>query len=238
MSFNDNDEILTIENLQIKYGMMSVLNDVSLKLKAGEIIAVMGNSGSGKSTLLKAIMGLLPPKTQISGQIYFQGRQLLNLTKADYRKLRGEKIACIWQNAVNYFCPWRKLGDQFREINTAHANPLQLTPQEFEAYIQKLATDFKLPINISNYYPAELSGGMGARAGCLAAMLLRPLLILADEPTASLDMVNSLQLADNLRQMLKTAGVSVILVTHDKAIAKYTADRLLYLANGKLTTVI
>lgn len=238
MSFNDNDEILTIENLQIKYGAMPVLNDVSLKLKSGEIIAVMGTSGSGKSTLLKAIMGLLPPKTQISGQIYFQGKQLLTLTEADYRKLRGKKIAYLWQNAVNYFCPWRKLGDQFREINEAHANPLKLTAQEFEDYIQKLATDFKLPINIGSYYPTELSGGMGARTGCLAAMLLRPSLILADEPTAALDMVNSLQLADNLRQMLNKAGVSVILVTHDEAIAQYTADRLLYLASGRLTTVI
>lgn len=231
---NFNDEILTIEQLQIKYGTRSILKDISLSIHAGEIVAVMGKSGSGKSTLLRAIMGLLPLNMSIAGTINFQGESLLTLSKAKYRKLRGEKIACLWQNAIDTFCPWRTLGEQFSEILKAHANPLKLTAEEFDNYIAELAASFKLPANISSYYPTALSGGMGARAGFLAAMLLKPSLILADEPTAALDTVSSLQLANNLRTMSKENNVSVILVTHDKALASYTGARLLTLVDGRL----
>ena len=92
---NFNDEILTIEQLQIKYGTRSILKDISLSIHAGEIVAVMGKSGSGKSTLLRAIMGLLPLNMSIAGTINFQGESLLTLSKAKYRKLRGEEIACL-----------------------------------------------------------------------------------------------------------------------------------------------
>lgn len=222
--------ILRVEDLVVAYGKKRIVHDVSFTLERGEILVIAGESGSGKSTILKAIGGLLGKGGAIiDGQIFFGEREITVLSAGERRRLSGDAIGFIFQNAGASFCPIRTIGEQVFESVQAHRD---WTRQEFRERASELMQKINLPPSTLNEYPFRLSGGMAQRAGILAATILEPKLLLADEPTSALDVVTQVGVVKELLNLRGRLGVSIVLVTHDLRIARRMADKVLIMRHG------
>ena len=223
-------EILTVEDLVVAYGKKRIVHDVNFSVKRGEILIIAGESGSGKSTILKAIGGLLGKGGAIiDGQIFFDGKEITVLSDGQRRKLSGDAIGFIFQNAGASFCPIRTIGEQIFESVKAHRD---WTAEEFRVRAIELMTKINLAPEALDEYPFRLSGGMAQRAGILAATILEPKLLLADEPTSALDVVTQVGVVKELLNLRERLGISIILVTHDLRIARRMADKILIMRQG------
>lgn len=222
--------ILTVEDLVVAYGKKRIVHDINFSVKHGEILIIAGESGSGKSTILKAIGGLLGKGgSVIDGQIFFDGKEITNLPNSERRKISGDSIGVIFQNAGASFCPIRTIGEQIFESVRAHRD---WSKKEFIARAEDIMQKINLAPEILDEYPFRLSGGMAQRAGILAATILEPKLLLADEPTSALDIVTQagvVKVLLNLRERLK---ISIVLVTHDLRVARRMADKILIMKRG------
>lgn len=222
--------ILRVEDLVVAYGKKRIVHDVNFSVKRGEILIIAGESGSGKSTILKAIGGLLGKGGAIiDGQIFFDGREITILSDGERRRLAGDSIGFIFQNAGSSFCPIRTIGDQIFESVKAHRD---WTVEEFRERAIELMTKINLAPEALDEYPFRLSGGMAQRAGILAATILEPKLLLADEPTSALDVVTQVGVVKELLNLRGRLGISIILVTHDLRIARRMADKILIMRQG------
>lgn len=226
------EELLRYDHVDISYNGIPAVQDVSFTLRPGEILGIVGESGCGKSTLLKAAMGLLGSSGMVTrGDIWYKGWNLPDLPARELRKLNGPELGMIFQSAGSSFCPIRTVGAQLYEIMTQHGSA---TKKEFEncalELLEKLG--FEDGRRILRSYPFELSGGMQQRVGIAAAMLLRPSVLLADEPTAALDVSVQKQVLEELRFVRDTFGTAILLVTHNIGIIRMMADRVLILQNG------
>lgn len=222
--------ILSVEDLVVAYGKKRIVHDVSFTLERGEILVIAGESGSGKSTILKAIGGLLGKGGAIiDGQIFFGEREITVLSAGERRRLSGDAIGFIFQNAGASFCPIRTIGEQIFESVRAHRD---WTREEFRKRAIALMEKINLPPSTLDEYPFRLSGGMAQRAGILAATILEPQLLLADEPTSALDVVTQVGVVKELLNLRGRLGVSIIMVTHDLRIARRMADKVLVMKNG------
>ena len=227
------EELLRYDHVDISYNGIPAVQDVSFTLRPGEILGIVGESGCGKSTLLKAAMGLLGSSGIVTrGDIWYKGRNLPDLPARALRKLNGPELGMIFQSAGSSFCPIRTVGAQLYEIMTQHGSA---TKKEFENCALELLgkLGFEDGMRILKSYPFELSGGMQQRVGIAAAMLLRPSVLLADEPTAALDVSVQKQVLEELRFVRDTFGTAILLVTHNIGIIRMRADRVLILQNGK-----
>ncbi|MBR2774724.1 MAG: ABC transporter ATP-binding protein [Selenomonadaceae bacterium] len=223
--------ILTVEELVVVYGKKRVVHDVSFSVKRGEILVIAGESGSGKSTILKAIGGLLGKGGAIvGGQIIFDGKEITNLPDGQRRRLSGEAIGFIFQNAGASFCPIRTIGDQIFEAVKAHRD---WSKEDFRARAVDLMQKINLAPEVLDEYPFRLSGGMAQRAGILAATILEPKLLLADEPTSALDVVTQVNVVKELLKLRERLGVSIVMVTHNIGVAWRMADRILIMRQGQ-----
>lgn len=222
------DELLRVENLVVTCGEQKILRDVNFSVGRGEIFVIVGQSGSGKSTILKAIDGLLDKKFSVDGKIFFDGRDITHLPDGERRKISGDAIGMIFQNAGASFCPIRTIGDQIFESVRAHRD-------WDRKFFRERATDLMQKINLDpatlDEYPFKLSGGMAQRAGILAATILEPKLLLADEPTSALDIVTQIGVVRELMKLRERQKISIVLVTHDLKIARHMADNILTLRN-------
>ncbi|MBR6012351.1 MAG: ABC transporter ATP-binding protein [Selenomonadaceae bacterium] len=225
------ENILTLEKISVAYGEKKILHDINFSVKCGEILAVVGESGSGKSTILKAVDGLLGKGGKITdGKIFFSGREITNLSDDERRKISSAEIGMIFQNAGASFCPIRTIGEQIFESVVAHKN---WTKKEFLNRAKIIMKNINLDENILNEFPFKLSGGMAQRAGILAAMILEPKILLADEPTSSLDAITQIGVVKELLKLRERHGISIILVTHHMGAAWYMADKILIMKNGR-----
>lgn len=223
--------ILTIKSLAVAYGKKRIIHDVNFSVKHGEILIIAGESGSGKSTILKAIGGLLGKGGAIiNGQIFFDGKEITDLKDDERRKLSGDAIGFIFQNAGASFCPIRKIGEQIFESVKAHRD---WTKKEFTDRAEDIMQKINLASEVLNEYPFRLSGGMAQRAGILAATILEPKLLLADEPTSALDIVTQVGVVKELLNLRGRQKISIVLVTHDLRIARRMADKILIMKNGR-----
>jgi len=224
-----NNELLLVENLCVEIGGEKILRGVNFTVGRGEILIIAGESGSGKSTILKAIGGLLGKNFSVDGKIFFDGRDITRLSDGERRKISGETIGMIFQNAGASFCPIRTIGDQIFESVRAHRD-------WDENFFRERAADLMRKINLDpatlDEYPFRLSGGMAQRAGILAATILEPTLLLADEPTSALDVVNQVGVVREILNLRGRLKISVVLVTHDLKIARRMADKILILRRG------
>lgn len=223
--------ILHVKKLVISYDDKQIVRDVSFDVKHGEILIIAGESGSGKSTILKAIGGLLDKKFSIGGQIVFDGKDITHIDDSERRKLAGEAIGFIFQNAGASFCPIRTVGEQIFESVRAHCD---WDKKFFRERAIELMRKINLAPEVLEEYPFRLSGGMAQRAGILAAMILEPKLLLADEPTSALDVVTQVSVVEELLNLRGRLGISIVLVTHDLRIARRMADKILILRGGKV----
>ena len=221
--------LLAVRNLTVSYGEKQAVRGVNFCLHRGEILVLAGESGSGKSTILRAVMGILDAGF-CAGEILWEGTDVLQLAKDARRKLAGEEIAMVFQNAGASFCPVRTIGSQLYESVCAHR---AWSYAEFRERAEALMAQMQLPRMVLDEYPFRLSGGMAQRAGIAAAMLLQPKLILADEPTSALDALTQVRVAKELMALRRRTGVAMLLVTHHMGLAYHMADRILVLRRGE-----
>lgn len=228
-----NEEILKLNDVSVSYGDTNILKNINLSVKRGEILGIVGESGSGKSTLIKSIVGLLDDNSFIEGSIDFEGKDLKNLPSNEYRLLKGSKISMIFQNPTEFFNPIRKISKQFIETIRSHKD---ISKEEVK---QKAIETFKfLGLNdaerIWNSYPFELSGGMNQRVAIALSIMLEPKLLLADEPTSSLDVTVQAQVVGELMKLRDELNTSIILVTHNMGVVSYMADNIGVMYGGRI----
>ena len=226
--------LLDYQHVEISFNGNPVVHDVSFQLHPGEILGLVGESGSGKSTIIKAAMGLLGSSGMVTkGDIWFEGKNLPDLSDKEMRKICGEKIGMIFQDCGASLSPIRTIGEQIVESMAAHrkvdvAEAKRTAMELFE----KLR--FKDGERVWNSYPFELSGGMNQRAGIAIAMLMNPSVLMADEPTSALDVAVQRQVVEEMLHVREAFGTAIIIVTHDIGVVSAMADSIIVLQNGNI----
>ncbi len=226
--------LLDYQHVEISFNGNPVVHDVSFQLHPGEILGLVGESGSGKSTIIKAAMGLLGSSGMVTrGDIWFEGKNLPDLSDKEMRLICGEKIGMIFQDCGASLSPIRTIGEQIVESMAAHrrvdvAEAKTATMELFE----KLR--FKDGERVWNSYPFELSGGMNQRAGIAIAMLMNPAVLMADEPTSALDVAVQRQVVEEMLHVRDVFGTAIIIVTHDIGVVSAMADTILVLQDGNV----
>ena len=228
------ETLLRYEHVDIAYLGQPAVEDVSFSLSSGEILGIVGESGSGKSTLIKAAMGLLGSEGRVTGgSIRYKGRDLTALPQKELRKLCGPELGYIFQSAGSAFCPIRTVGAQLYEAMREHGRISKALFEE-RALEMLAKLGFEDGKRILTSYPFELSGGMQQRVGIAAAMLLRPRVLLADEPTAALDVSAQKQVLEELLLVRESFGTAMVLVSHNLGLVAAMADRVLVMRRGEI----
>jgi peptide/nickel transport system ATP-binding protein len=231
--------LLEVDDLTVAFGegpgSVRAVANVSLSVKAGEIYALVGESGCGKSTLAYSLLNIVPPPGEIAGgDVRFRGRSTLNMSKRDLNKLRGAEMAMVFQGAMNAFNPVLTIGTQVEHILQAHPEAFA-DAQEGREYFEHLLELVQLPPKrIWKAYESQLSGGMKQRVAIAVALLLKPAVVVLDEPTTALDVLNQRLVIDILKDLHRTLGVTIIFVTHDLAVVAELATRVAVMYAGRL----
>lgn len=223
--------MLNITNLTIQYGnKVPVVNNFNLSVKKGEIIGIVGESGSGKTTVIKSIIGALNKNSKIlSGSILFENEEILN--NSNLKNKHGKDITMIFQDSRNTLNPIRKIGVQFIEYIQEHSNLSKEEAKE-KAILMLKKMNLPTPENVMNSYPHQLSGGMCQRVGIAIAMTFNPKVLLADEPTSALDVTTQAQIVEELLNLRKNYGTTILIVTHNLGVAAYMSDRIIVMKKG------
>ncbi|MBO1066271.1 MULTISPECIES: ABC transporter ATP-binding protein [Nostocales] len=233
-----NEALFSIENLRVAYPRRGeeveswAVDDVSFILQPGEKMGLVGESGCGKSTIGRAIMRLLPNFSRTEGLVKFQGQSVLDLTPAQMQKFRGEAVALIFQDPMTRLDPLMTIGNHCIETLQAHAPELskQQAKEKALATLEKV----KIPASRWSQYPHEFSGGMRQRVAIALALLLSPKLIVADEPTTSLDVTVSAQILQELTRLCGEENMGLLLISHDLAMVGEYCDRIGVMYQGKM----
>ncbi|WP_428927011.1 ABC transporter ATP-binding protein [Marinibacterium sp. SX1] len=229
--------LLQISDLAIRAGGadgLSLVDGVTLDIAPGEVVALVGESGSGKSLTALSVMGLLAEGLQVTGgQILFDGTDLLSLPPDGLRRLRGQDLAMIFQEPVSSLNPLAPVGDQVAESLIVHgkAGPAEARAQAVEMLRR---VGIPEPERRARQLPAELSGGMCQRVMIAAALISRPRLLIADEPTTALDVTIQAQILSLMSELAAEAGTSVLLITHDMGVVAELADRVCVMYGGRV----
>lgn len=228
--------LLSIEDLSTVYdtqqGDIRAVEDVSFGIEEGLNFGLVGESACGKSTVLKSVIGVLPPNAFVAGgRILFEGRDLMTLDEEERRKLRWKRISMITQSALNSLDPVYKVGDQIIEaLQTHESMDRDAAKQRVEEMFALVGIDKKR----FSEYPHQFSGGMRQRAIIAMSLILRPSLVIADEPTTSLDVIVQDQILKNMRRLQDILGFSMLLVTHDMALVIENCDHVGVMYGGKI----
>ena len=226
--------LIEYRHIDLDYQNQPVLKDICLTIPKNKTIAIVGQSGSGKSTLLKLTMQLLGKEAIIqNGHILFEGQDLLSLNRRSWQSVRGRQIGMIFQNANQYFDPRKKIKDQYIEILYKHFKIDKDQALE-TAHRQLRQVSLNDPESILEKYPFELSGGMAQRVAIAMALSLKPKLLLADEPTSALDAVSQKQIIEELRIIKEKEEMTILIVTHNMAVANYLADYIAVMNHGEI----
>jgi len=215
-------------------GYVHALDDISLDVASGESIGIVGETGSGKSTLGKAVLEILPPRTEVKGSLFFRGEELGQLDKARIRHIRGEEIALIFQDPMTRLNPLMTIEDHFIETIKAHQ---RVSRHEALARAEAALASMRVPESRIGNYPHEFSGGMRQRIMIALALVLNPSLLVADEPTTSLDVIVEAQILEILEDLKRTYKMSLLLITHNLGIVAEVCDRVAVFYAGKIVEV-
>ena len=210
------------------------LEDVSFSLHAGEILCMVGESGSGKSVAASAVMRLLPPGVRLArGRIALAGADLLAMSEPAMRRVRGARIAMIFQDPMTALNPLRRIGDQVGEMFAAHTD---LPRGEVRRRVLALLEEVRLPdpASAARAFPHELSGGQRQRAVIAMALALEPAVLIADEPTTALDVTTQAQILALIRDLQRRRGTAVLFITHDFGVVADIADRVAVMQAGRM----
>jgi oligopeptide/dipeptide ABC transporter ATP-binding protein len=213
-------------------GRMRAVDSVSLELRSGQCLAVVGESGSGKSQTFLACLDLLAANGRATGSARFEGRELIGAAEPELNALRGTRIVTVFQDPMNALTPQLTIGEQLSEVLTAHglASRREAQARALEVLAQVGIPD---PRRRIAQYPHEFSGGMRQRAVIAMALMARPKLLIADEPTTALDVTIQAQVLALLRD-LRDQGLAIVLITHDLGVAAGIADQLAVMYAGRV----
>lgn len=230
--------LLDVRDLSINFTAhgqsVPIVENISFSIDAREIVGLVGESGSGKSVTAMALMGLIDaPGVSITGSVRFKGREVLGLSGRQFRALRGQEIAMIFQDPMTAFTPVYTIGWQIDEQLRVHR---KLSRRQARARTVDLLAEMGVPdpANTANRYPHQLSGGLRQRAMIAMALSCNPSLLIADEPTTALDVTVQAQILDLMRKLRTTHGSSILLITHDMGVVAETCDRTLVLYSGRV----
>jgi oligopeptide/dipeptide ABC transporter ATP-binding protein len=232
------DALLCIEDLHAHYldrdKTVKAVDGVSLSLCRGTTLALMGESGCGKTTVALAVLGLIPfPGRVIGGRVLFDGQDILRLGKEEMRRIRGRQISMIFQDPVSGLNPVLTIGEQVEEIIVSH---LSVSKKEARAMsldaLQRMG--LSEPQKIAGQYPFHLSGGMCQRAMIAIATVLNPSVVIADEPTASLDVTIQAAILNELDVLKRERHVAIMLITHDLGVVAQMADEVAVMYAGRI----
>jgi peptide/nickel transport system ATP-binding protein len=230
--------LLDVRGLTVRFptsdGVVQAVSDVSFHLSRGETLGIVGESGSGKSVSNLAIMGLLNrARTEISGTVEFNGRDLLTLPQSQLRDIRGKDIAMVFQDPFACLHPMYRVGDQIAEAYLAHAD-------DGKAKAQARAVELLDHVGIPNAasrardYPHQFSGGMRQRAMIAMALVHNPAVLICDEPTTALDVTVQAQILELIEEVKRVFDIGVILVTHDLGVVAETANSVMVMYAGRV----
>src|SRR5882724_1238466 len=236
---NSNGNLLEVRDLrtyfELEEGTVKAVDGISFQLQRGETLGIVGESGSGKSVTNLSIIRLIPspPGKIVSGEIIFDGRDILLLSEAEVRKIRGRRIAMIFQDPMTSLNPFMKISKQLMEMTQLHLG--YDSSRAYEHAIEMLET-VGIPDARSraDNYPHEFSGGMRQRVMIAMALSCEPELLIADEPTTALDVTIQAQILELIKEIKQQTGTSVILITHDLGVVAGMTDHLIVMYAGKV----
>ena len=218
--------LLSVRNLKTNFGRVNVLAGVSFDVDAGETYALVGESGSGKTTVIRAIAGLAPAQ---AGSVMFDGQEIRGAPERDLRPLRKD-MAMMFQDPVGSLSPRMTIGRLITEPYLIQG----MKDRNLDAEAKRLLEMVNLPAHFSNRYPYQLSGGQARRVGVARALALEPKLILADEPTAGLDVSVQGELLNLLNDLREQLGLAMVIITHNLSVVRHVADRMGIMYMGRL----
>jgi oligopeptide transport system ATP-binding protein len=236
---NQNENILTVNNLktyfQTEDGVVKAVDGITFELKRGETLGIVGESGSGKSVTNLSIMRLIPepPGKIVDGEITFDGINVRSLSIDEVRKIRGKRIAMIFQDPMTSLNPYLKISRQLTEVTELH---LGHSKQQAYEHAAKMLEMVGIPDAKSRLdgYPHEFSGGMRQRVMIAMALSCDPELLIADEPTTALDVTIQAQILELIKDLRTRMGTSVILITHDLGVVAGMTDKIIVMYAGKV----
>ena len=232
--------LLDIRNLQIEFataqGMVIAVRDVSLHIDAGEVLGLVGESGSGKSVSALAILRLLPPQARIRGSIQFDGKDLLAVPEAEMRRIRGAGISMIFQEPMTALNPVMRVGDQIAEAVLAHTGSYRHKGSGVANGCRRVAHCRRISDadRRARDYPHQLSGGQRQRVMIAMAVVNRPSLLIADEPTTALDVTIQAQVLDLLAELRQEFSLAMLFISHDLAVVSQISHRIGVMYAGSL----
>ena len=232
---NSNETLLLdVKDLTLQIDGQRLLSDISVQLSQNEILALVGESGSGKSLLALSLLGLQPKKAILTAnRLLFEQQPLLSLDTKQLQKLRGNNISMIFQDPQSSLNPSIRCGAQLLEVLQQHTS-MSKKAQKAKITEALLEVQLSAPERIFNSYPHEISGGQKQRVMIAMALLCRPQLLIADEPTTALDVTVQKDIIELLKRLQKKRNMSVLFISHDLALVKKLADRVMVMYQGKI----
>ena len=239
MTARSSDALLSVRDLSVGVGVgddaVDIVADVSLDVRAGETLAIVGESGCGKTTAALSMMGLQPPEMTIrGGSIRFDGTELTDLGARDYRRLRGGPVAMVFQDPMSSLNPLRKVGNQIGEALRIHQPRLPRAERRSRVVELLAQVGIPDPERRADQYPHEYSGGMRQRAMIAIAIANQPRLLIADEPTTALDVTVQAQIIELLLEAKRSLDAALVLVTHDLGLVGELADNVAVMYSGRV----
>ncbi|MEZ5778081.1 MAG: ABC transporter ATP-binding protein [Paracoccaceae bacterium] len=231
------DNLLSVRDLSVHFklpaGEMTAVDRVSFDVCEGEVLGIVGESGSGKSQILFSLMGLLAANGRSTGTASFQGQDLLALSPGALDGVRGVTMSMIFQDPMTSLNPYQRVGDQLAEGLIVHDG---LSRDAARRASVEMLDRVRIPdaANRARRYPHEFSGGMRQRVMIAMALLVRPKLLLADEPTTALDVTIQAQVLDLMAELARETGTSIVFVTHDLGVVARLCDRVIVLYGGRI----
>ena len=230
-------DVLNVKGLNVEFkingNFFKAVKDVSFSIKAGETLGLVGESGCGKSVTSLSLIRLLTKSAKTSGEVLYQGKNLLPLSTSEMQAIRGKEISMIFQEPMTSLNPVYKIGAQISEMLRIHEH-LSVTKARERSLEMLKKVGISRPEQILDGYPHQLSGGMRQRVMIAIAMICNPKLLIADEPTTALDVTIQAQILDLMRKLSTDFGTSVLLITHDLGVVAEMCDRVAVMYAGQI----
>ena len=235
----ENNELLNVKNLKVSFhtrnGISRSVNDVSFKVEKGKTLGIVGESGSGKSVTAMSLMGLLPsPPAKIEGgEAWFQGKNLLSIPEEEHRKIRGNKISMVFQDPMTSLNPYLTIAEQLEEVLLTHDSKVTKKEARKKAIDMLGQVGIPAPDDRITQYPHQFSGGMRQRILIAMALISKPELLIADEPTTALDVTIQAQILELLKELQDYYNMGVILITHDLGVVAGMSHDIMVMYAGR-----